>query len=114
MKKKLKELIEKAEPYNQQPLNDLLIIPSNKKYDGFWDKNGYNQIILLGRNYKEDKVYRIDTINQHDVIDFYGLKDTKRGQIDIPCEYNCIRLNFDCSIKVSNSVSALLIEEAEK
>lgn len=113
MKKALKELLEKAEQYNGQPLNDLLIIPNGEKYTGFWGKNGYNKIILLGRNHKEDKIYRIDTPNQHDVIDFYRLKNAAHGQIDIPSEYNCVRLNFNKSIIVDNSVSSLLMEESD-
>lgn len=111
MKKALKELIENAEPYNGQAVCDFLIIPSGKKYQGFWGKNGYNKIIILGRSYAENKVFRIDTAYEHDVIDFYRLKDATHGQIDIPQEYNCIRLHFGKYVKVNNAVSSLLIEE---
>lgn len=114
MNKRLKGLIERAEVYNQELLDDLFIIPSGKVYNGFWGKNGYNKIILIGRNLKEAKAYRIDTDIQHDIIHFSYIKEFGI-KIDIPTEYNCVRLF--CSSKyliVDNNASALSIYSEER
>ncbi len=115
MKKELKQLIESAEQYNAQLLDELLIIPSGKAYNGFWGKNGYNKIILLGINKRDYKVYRIDTDIQHDVISFDYLKEIGI-KIDIPEEYNCVRLFFSHNqFVVSNEASCFIVyvEEIE-
>lgn len=49
MKKAVQEFIAKAVPRKHNSFNELYVIDSEKEYDGFWGKNGYNNIILIGR-----------------------------------------------------------------
>lgn len=49
MKKAVKELIAKAVPRKHDSFYELCVIDSEKAYDGFFGKNGYNNIILIGR-----------------------------------------------------------------
>ena len=50
MKKIAKEFIESAVPMENDSFTDMWILDSDKIYDGFWGKNGYNNIIILGMN----------------------------------------------------------------
>lgn len=62
MKKALKELIENAEVKMVGEFSAFLTIP-NGIYEGFWGKNGYDNILLLGQSTEDGKWYRIaDTI----------------------------------------------------
>lgn len=49
MKKGAKELIAKAVPRKHDKFFELYVIDSERAYNGFWGKNGYNEIILIGR-----------------------------------------------------------------
>ena len=49
MKKAVKDLIANAVPRTHDEFHELYVIDSEKKYDGFWGVNGYNNIVLLGR-----------------------------------------------------------------
>ena len=63
MKKALKELVENAEVKMVGEFSAFLTIP-NGIYDGFWGKNGYDNILLLGHSSEDGKWYRIaDTID---------------------------------------------------
>lgn len=66
MKKALKELIENAEVKMVGEFNAFLTIP-NGVYDGFYGKNGYDNILLLGQGAEDGKWYKIadgiDTIH---------------------------------------------------
>jgi len=58
MKKALKELIENAEVKREGEFRQFLTIP-NGIYNGFWGKNGYDNILLLGRSAEDGKWYKI-------------------------------------------------------
>ena len=68
MKKALKELIESAEVKRGGKFWSFLTIP-NGIYDGFWGKNGYDNILLLGRSADDDKWYKI--ADKIDAIHFF-------------------------------------------
>lgn len=68
MKKALKELIENAEVKRCGEFRAFLAIP-NGIYDGFWGKNGYDNILLLGKSAEDDKWYII--ADKIDVIHFF-------------------------------------------
>ena len=85
MKKSAKALIESAIPRQNVFFNHIWIIDSEKKYNGFWGKNGYNNIIILGRSdstkssaieliadgvNEECDVFRIEHENGYGAIDF--------------------------------------------
>ena len=58
MKKALKELIENAEVKREGEFLAFLTLP-NGVYDGFWGKNGYDNILLLGQSNEDRKWYKI-------------------------------------------------------
>lgn len=68
MKKALKELIENAEVKREGEFRAFLTMP-NGVYDGFWGKNGYDNILLLGQGYEDGKWYKI--AEKIDAIHFF-------------------------------------------
>ena len=108
MKAKLKELLEKAEQKSQGKYNEFLLIPTNKEYNGFWGKNGFNNLIVLGRNTCDgDKEwYRIS----NEQCDVMNIIDNKHWcNIDVPSEYGCIHLFFDELFNLTPPASALML-----
>ena len=86
MKKGAKELIAKAVPRTHDNFCELYVIDSEKAYDGFWGKNGYNNIILIGRA-KDCELYELITDYSDAIHIFNGGCD-----IDISHENGVIRL----------------------
>lgn len=109
MKKALKELIENAKEYNGESLTSLLIIPSGKLYDGFWGKNGYEYVNVIGQNGDGGEYIRYKiTIDRADVLTIFK---TKICNIDIPHELGCVRICFDEEIVCkSNRLSNCICE----
>lgn len=68
MKKALKELIENAEVKRAGEFRAFLTIP-NGIYNGFWGKNGYDNILLLGQSAEDGKWYKI--ADKIDAIHFF-------------------------------------------
>ena len=68
MKKALKKLIENAEEKRCGEFRAFLTI-SNGIYDGFWGKNGYDNILLLGQSAEDGKWYKI--AEKIDAIHFF-------------------------------------------
>ncbi len=112
MTKKEKELISKAVEYDGSPINGLYIFSTHKLYKGFWGKNGYNSMIILGYAYQndhaEDKIYHFGLDYERDVIQCF--KDMQYS-IDFPHEYDCVRFCFKKPIIVSKEqLSAFMID----
>lgn len=103
MKKAVKEFIEKAVPLKSEVFQELFIIDSEKAYDGFWGKNGFNDIILIGRAPKSEE-YELIT-NYSDAIWFY--RSYRGCTIDIPNKTGVIRLYFDTPIKIQSLLSTV-------
>lgn len=92
MKKALKELIEKAEPYQEGvELAGLYIINSG---EAFWRSNGYNNIIVVG--YKNPNKHYLLTA-ESDVV---NVRNIRGCNIDISTELGCVRIWFDQPLKV--------------
>lgn len=68
MKKALKELIENAEAKRCGEFRAFLTIP-NGIYDGFFGKNGYDNILFLGQSAEDGKWYKI--ADEIDAIHFF-------------------------------------------
>lgn len=108
MKKALKELLENAKPYNGETLTSILIIPSGKAYTGFWGRNGYNRLIVIGQNEEND--YLVSTEYQQDVINCF----TKTGfSVDVSSKYNCVCIFGLNYFTIDNSLSNLKINIME-
>ena len=90
MNKAQKELIKQARQYDGEPIDGLYIISKDRLYDGFWGKNGYNEIVIIAYSRVTDQYYRWnsyprDVINCNKEIQF---------SIDIPNKLNCVRIFF--------------------
>lgn len=103
MKQALKELIEKADFCAEGIFNEFLIIPTHKAYNGFWGKNGYENMIVLARSFYEKSWHRI-SLDDCDVFDL--LKVNSVG-IDIPCEYGCVRISSQQNIEILSPTSSI-------
>lgn len=98
MKKKLKELIENS-PYRQVGDYDYLMTISNGIYKGFWGKNGYNNILVLGRDWKTLKWYKIT-----DDVDVLRIENIGRYglNVEIPTEYGMPCMWFHTPIHIED------------
>ena len=113
MKKALKELIENAQEYNGELLTSLLIIPSGKLYDGFWGKNGYEYVNVIGCKVDggQRTHYKI-TIDKADVVNVFAVEI---DSIDIPHELGCVHISFNKPIVCTeNNLSSCTFEPYEK
>lgn len=107
MKAKLKELIDNAMPFQEGEYNDFLIIPSGKAYDGFWGKNGYDNIIVLGKKKLETEWVRID-VGSTDVFSL-SLRNYIGGMhFDISHDLGCIRFVTDKALKIGPVASSII------
>ena len=96
MKKKLKELIENA-PYKRVgTFTQFLLIPTNEEYNGFWGKNGYNNVIILGYDKKEEIWCRLSPQQ----CDNMNISHVRNFDMDIPSDLGCIRIWFDNDIVI--------------
>ena len=104
MKKALKELIDNVPTIRKGDFSEFMFV-SNGVYDGFWGKNGYNNIIVLGKLCFDNKWYKL--ANKADKIDFYtaitGIQ-IRNFNLDIPSEYGVPRIYFDVPIRIDYSI----------
>lgn len=103
MRKKLKEIIESAPQTKSGTFDEFLIVPSGEQYDGFWGRNGFNNIILLAKR-REEATFNILT-NYSDV---FVLLNIHSVNIDIPTELNCVRVFLDKPIKIHDVTSSVI------
>lgn len=107
MNKAQKELIEKAIKYNGEPITSLYIISKDRLYDGFWGKNGYNEIVVIAYSRATDQYFKWDSYPR-DVINI--LKEMQFS-IDIPNKLNCVRLFFHKPITLkTDQLSSFIID----
>lgn len=103
MKKALKELIENSPELKGERLFTKLMFISNGVYKGFWGKNDYNNIIILGLEYESNDWYRITGINQQCDV-FFIYKCTMSFNLDIPKQYGIPSMWFDKPVKIKNDL----------
>lgn len=107
MKKKVKDFIAQAVPRYHDEFHNLFVIDSERIYDGFFGKNGYNNIILIGkRNDCED--YELITDWSDAVHVFYGGFD-----MDIHSETGIIHLWSNKGFKLHGGVNSSVIFNAD-
>lgn len=104
MKKKLKELIENAPFKGVGTFTEFLLIPTNKEYDGFWGKNGYNNVIVLGYNKKEEVWCKVS----YEQCDNMFISNIRNFNMDIPRDLGCIRIWFNDVIELSPPASSVI------
>ena len=117
MKTKLKELIDNAEPFATGKYNVFLLITSGEAYDGFFGKNGFDNIIILARNDKYDEPW--DEVEKWWRLDWGSTDDftllvrdyTSRMAFDIPSELGCVRFHIDDPITINTCPASSLIAD---
>lgn len=98
MKKALKELLEKAPVKLVGDFRCFMVIP-NGAYNGFWGRNGYDNIILLALSDDDENWYRIS-----EFADVFFVYDIRHFNVDIPNEYGVPRFWFDQPIHIDYSL----------
>lgn len=90
MTDELKKLIEDAPHIHSGKFAAFMIVP-NGQYDGFWGVNGYDNILILARPWKEDKWYKLAT-----EADVFSVCDCSSSfNLDIPSQYGVPRIWFN-------------------
>ena len=113
MNKAQKEFIEQAKPYELgKPLRSIFLIPAGKLYTGFWGKNGYNNIIIVGWGGRDDdNYYIVNKEYQCDVVNFMSLGSLAQCcNIDVPHKLNCILMGFGKPICFKDNLSTMMPE----
>lgn len=101
MTDKLKEIIENAPVKKAGTFVALMFIP-NGEYNGFWGHNGYNNILILGREYNRKDGgtwYKIATS-----ADVFQMAHYESVSIDIPTELGVPVLFVPEGIEIDNTL----------
>ena len=98
MKKALKELIANAPEKLVGDYRALMFV-TNGIYDGFWGKNGYDNILILGQDAADYQWYKVSYSG--DVFNLSQLKGTLC--LDIPSKFGVPVIWFGKEIHIDNS-----------
>ena len=109
MKKALKELLEKAEPRVAGRYDAFLIIDDHKQYNGFWGKNGFNSMTILGYDSTTQKYYLISS----GIADVIYTLDKIAWNIDISSSLGCVHIWFSSPVYIHNdlAISSVVISD---
>lgn len=101
-----KELVENA-PVRKSGLFNRFMFASNGIYDGFWGKNGYDNIVVLGQAVDDEVWYKIAC--EVDVFNI-GFESYTSVSIDIPSEFGvpCLFFHKPIQIDYDGYTSAIL------
>lgn len=94
----------------------IYIINSGKLYDGFWGKNGYKSIIVLGLD-EEKRLINISRNYQCDAFDIKTQYELVYPRFDIPKDDNCFRiflLSSNFVFKLKHALSDISFEVVRK
>lgn len=112
MKKKVKEFIEQAEPRTSDEFIAFYIIDSEKLYNGLFGKNGFNNIVLIGRTPPIDGKSHYELITDYsDAIHFYNGCGT--ANIEISHDNGIVCLWFTTPVKLSGEPLSSCIFEGK-
>lgn len=103
MTEQLNELIKTAPIKKKGDFQRLMFIPDGK-YDGFWGKNGYENMIVFGQDASDEKWYRITSRNcRVDVFQtfFNSPAMSHITSVDIPSEFKVPNLFFNKPIHIN-------------
>jgi len=118
MTKELQNLINSASNANDRPLtarntgqfDEFLITSTGEKYNGLWageNGNGFNNMIVLARDViSEEWVLLQDFYGQCDAFNILGKCEI--ACIDIPTQYDCVRIKFQKPIFIGLVASNIL------
>lgn len=106
MTRKLKGILENAKAKTKGEFSEFLIIPSKEAYDGFWGKNGYNKIIVLARDHKENEWVKVSGCS-----DVLCLMKNCGANFDVPSDLKCLRMSLNKPSFVYGGLSTITIDE---
>lgn len=98
MKKALKELIAEAPMKTKGTFSVLMAVP-NGIYNGFFGKNGYYNIMLLGLDAEDKEWYKIS--DKGDL--FYISRTMMSFDLDISTTYGVPTISFGKPVYIDNS-----------
>ena len=94
-------------------INCIYIVNTNQSYDGFWGKNGYNNMVVVGYS-PNNKKYYILSEAQCDIVRLWRTNAIEIS-IDIPEDLNCIRLfGFTKPLSILNITSSVVLTSQEE
>lgn len=99
MTDKLKNILENA-PVKTRGNFRFLFFLSNGEYDGFWGKNGYDNILIFGYDVELEKWCKIAAYA--DKFDVFNVKGT--FNLDIPHDLGIPVIYFDKPVYIDNSL----------
>lgn len=105
MTEKLKDIIKNAKAKDKGEFQEFLIIPTDEIYDGFWGKNGFNEMIVLAGDLRENKWFKISCGS-----DAFRLQSLMYNGIgfDVPSDLGCIRIFLDKPVSILGGVSSII------
>ena len=108
MTDKQKELINKATKKYRKgiELEYIYVIPSERLYNGPWIPTTYEHMILIGETIEGDH-YLISNDKPDEDIDVLTLFLSRVIAIDIPHEYDSVRLCFENPIVIDECLSSI-------
>ena len=110
MKKALKELIANAERRVAGRYDAFLIIDDHKPYSGFWGKNGFNSMTILGYDSTTQKYYLISS----GIADIIYTSDKISWNIDISSSLGCVHIWFNSPVYITNDLAISSVVLSDK
>lgn len=102
MRKILKELIANAPQKSKGKFISFMVV-SNGEYDGFWGKNGYDNLLILAKDWKSNRWYKLaEYADKFTIFELFNKHVT--FNMDIPKEYGVPRFWFDTPIEIDYSL----------
>lgn len=115
MKNNQKKFIESAKPFKEGlEFRAIYIINSEKDYNGFWEENGYRQIIVIGETL-DNELYKIEG-SQYDVLEIEQnsyINYAKWLRFEIHHNDDCLHMWVDRPYMIkckNNTISCLTLE----
>ena len=110
MKKALKELVANAGWKRNGKFRAFMTIP-NGIYDGFWGKNGYDNILFLGQSVEDGKWYKI--ADEIDAIHFFS-PPSLNWEINSKYEVPSFWTDIPVQVNYDGLTSSLIIFEVNR
>lgn len=94
MKRALKDILENCET-KRTGIFDAILILSDGEYNGFWGKNGYNNLTIIGEIWQKEESPKYYIIVKNCECDVFQVYDTKGYfNMDIPSNLGIPRFWF--------------------
>lgn len=102
MRKMLKELITYAPKISKGKFASFMVI-SNGEYNGFWGKNGYDNLLILAEEWNSGQWYKLtEYADKFTIFELFNKRVT--FNMDIPKGYGVPRFWFDTPIEIDYSL----------